>query len=162
VTPWLNRPSEIANLLNPAFCGYLVSTSVKSYQEEAHRPMPLALCALVLPLVLHKATRESLPKDVRTSLLVWLERHQDALVEFPARVERVLPFTRESILFSATHGTLQQIGDGFGIRHDSSLEQPGGQTEEVKHCIGRARFVGKWFAQSGDTATVYHSFGIRP
>ena len=131
--PWSERPTDLANLLNPAFCGFLLYTTVKSYQKEANQGMPFSLCALVLPLVLHKSTRESLPNAVSTTLLSWLEKHQQSLVEFPPRVKSVLPYTREALLFVATRDLLHPVNGNFEVGSASigSTTRVTNQSDEV-------------------------------
>jgi Family of unknown function (DUF6521) len=72
MTPWTERPIELANLLNPAFCGFLIRSAAASYKESKPEGMPFALAFLVLPLVLHVSTRKTLPRSVRTTLISWL------------------------------------------------------------------------------------------
>lgn len=40
---WDERAQEIAFLLNPAFCGRILYTGIKSYSETAHRALPFPL-----------------------------------------------------------------------------------------------------------------------
>ena len=51
---WKMRTREIAYLLNPAFCGRILYTTIRAYNEKSHRAFPFPLVYLVLPLVLHK------------------------------------------------------------------------------------------------------------
>ena len=50
---WEERPIEVANLLNPAFCGRLLYQSIVGHSEYESKDMPYVLFFLVLPLVLH-------------------------------------------------------------------------------------------------------------
>ena len=68
--PWISRVVEEANLFNPAFCATLMAKTVDEYQKKAQHHFPFSLAFLVLPVVLHRATRESLPGSTITSLLV--------------------------------------------------------------------------------------------
>lgn len=163
--PWSERPAELANLLNPAFGGLILFTAVKSFQEQAGHGMPYPFAALVLPLVLHKPTRESLPRDTRTTLLSWLEGQQSLLPHFAPRVTSVLPYTREAIRFVTARGVLRpatggllEVGDG----RVGSSPRLASHSEEVGACLSRAQFVGRWLAQAGDTTTVYQALGIQP
>jgi hypothetical protein len=164
VSRWAERPTELANLLNPAFCGFLLYAAANSYQDEAGQEMPMALCVLVLPLVLHKSTRESLPRAISTTLLAWLAQNQSVLVEFPLRVRNVLPYSREALLFATSRGLLRAVNGGFasGAERVASTTRWAEQSDEVKQCLSKARFLGKWLAQAGDPATIYQSFGIQP
>ena len=46
---WDQRPFEIRNLFNPAFCGLVLSRALHGYEEEDARGMPFSLTLLVLP-----------------------------------------------------------------------------------------------------------------
>ena len=39
---WANRPPEIAALLNPAFCGFLISTGLDAYTKNVNEGAPYA------------------------------------------------------------------------------------------------------------------------
>lgn len=56
--PWSKRTPEIANLLNPSFCAILLYSATFEYQKKAkNNSMPFPLLYLVLPIILHKSTR---------------------------------------------------------------------------------------------------------
>ena len=71
---WTKRPREEANLLNPAFLGLLIERAAHGYHEISGDGLQWPLPYLVLPAVLHKQTREALPKDRRTSMVEWTGR----------------------------------------------------------------------------------------
>jgi hypothetical protein len=54
VKPWNQRPFEIRNVFNPAFCGLVLFRAMQGYEDEDTRGMPFSLSLLVLPLCLHK------------------------------------------------------------------------------------------------------------
>ena len=66
--PWDERSTEEANLLNPAFLTVLSYQCIKGYNETAGKNAPYVLPFLVTSLILHKRTRESLPRGISTSL----------------------------------------------------------------------------------------------
>src|ERR1039457_6981771 len=55
---WNDRPPEIAHLFNPAFCALLIREGVLGFVEVSPGGMPYPLVFLLLPIVLHKATRD--------------------------------------------------------------------------------------------------------
>ena len=55
---WDQRPFEIRNLFNPAFCGVVLYRALCGYEEREPRGIPFSLSLLVLPLCLHKDSRE--------------------------------------------------------------------------------------------------------
>ena len=96
---WKKRPVEYANLLNPAFCSILLHNAVKGYQQEKNRGMPYPLLFLVLPIVLHRSTREALPKRIVTRLHIWLQERPEVRVGFGDRSRDLVLYTKEAITF---------------------------------------------------------------
>jgi hypothetical protein len=160
---WNDRPPEIAHLFNPAFCGLLIREGVVGFMEVSPGGMPYPLVFLLLPIVLHKATRESLPTTIATKMHPWIQHHQEARVGFSDRCAAVAAYTREAILFAASGTLLTFSQDGalqaprLGFRRP-----PWPPDSESMMCSQRARFVGRWLAKAGDNATIFAMWGIRP
>jgi len=85
---WDQRPFEIRNLFNPAFCGLVLFRSLGGYEEKDSRGMPFSLTLLVLPLCLHKHSRETILDNARSYLLKTTEKNQQVMVGFADRVTR--------------------------------------------------------------------------
>lgn len=157
---WVRRPREEAYLLNPPFCGALLSVAVSEYG-----PMPLPLAFLILPVILHKRTREMLPRDTRTSFVTWLQEHAEARVQFSQRMHALKDHTRQALLHSCTHDWLAVDEDGrLQAAVDSTLFRRGDRIlgDEAKQCLRRAKFLGQWFARAGEATTVMALWGVRP
>ena len=77
---WDQRPFEIRNLFNPAFCGLVLFRAIHGYEEEDARGMPFSLSLLVLPLCLHKDSREAIASRPRSYLLKTVEKNQQIMV----------------------------------------------------------------------------------
>jgi hypothetical protein len=161
---WEERTVEESHLLNPAFCCAVLSASAVGYASEASEGIPFALSFLVLPTTLHKHTRESLPRDTRTSLVAWLQNNGEARVGFAQRVLAVRPHTREAILFGTTHGWLTLRGGLIAPTINERTIKNSAQSleTEARECLRRATFVGKWFARAGNASTVMALWGVRP
>jgi hypothetical protein len=163
---WSERAVEEANLFNPAFCATLLAEATDNFTKKANRQFPFALSFLVLPIVLHQGTREELPLSTITSLLPWIQNNRAQLVEFPVRVMRLREITRESILFAVQHGTLTLTEQGdlaIGPKRLSATEKRTTLfTNEVRDCVARAGFIGRWFAAAGTTSTIFAAWGITP
>lgn len=161
--PWQDRPPEVAHLFNPAFCALLLRESVVGYMEGKPEGMPYAIAFLLLPIVLHKSTRSALPNTTATRMHPWLQDHQEARVGFPERCAAVGAYTREGILFAARNSLLAFSQQGLltaprlRIR---GLAWP--QDSESAICRQRARFVGRWLANAGDSQTIFVIWGVRP
>lgn len=162
---WDERPQDVSNLLNPAFLGLLLHKSVRGFKKEASAGMPFELASLVLPFVLHPATRNRLPARISTTLPTWLQLNRDVLVSFPKRTRELLPFTLEALSFLVERGVLAFNAEGridAGVIKVGSMSQYQDATEEIAACCKRAEFVGRWLALAGSTATIYVLLGIRP
>ena len=59
---WAGRPTELAYLFNPAFCGWVLREAVAGYASVKPAGLPLPLAFLILPVVLHRVTRELVPR----------------------------------------------------------------------------------------------------
>lgn len=160
---WNERPFEIAYLLNPAFCSLLIREAVHSFADEEQHGLPYALAFLILPIILHQATREALPERANMRMFDWLDRHPHLKSGFAIRAKSLVPYTRESVIFGIQKDVLavDSIGD---LRSVNSPTQPSAWsiTTEPSECRERARFLGRWFAHTGDVTTIFRLWGVRP
>lgn len=164
-TAWDERPTEVANLLNPAFTGAMLRMAVSGFFREAHTGMPFELAALVLPFALHEATRSRLPRAVSTLLHTWLQENRDVVVQFPERTRSLVPYTKEAIMFACQRGVLTVDDDGTVCPGDAALKQlPSYKktNDDIKAALNRAEFVGRWLALSGTSVTILTLLGVRP
>ena len=163
--PWADRVKEEAYLLNPAFSAINLTAALSGYESTATTGMPFAMSFMVLPVVLHRPTRETLPISTRTSMPAWLQQHAEARVSFFERVTSLRPHTREALHFGLRHGLLT-TGEAGSLRAaqkatrvDRMLDK---MTGEARECGLKARLVGKWLAATGSPATAMALWGIRP
>jgi len=162
--PWDRRPPEIANLLNPAFCSVLLFDTVKQYQSEGFDGLPYPLSFLVLPIILHKNTRQSLPQTRATKMSVWLQDKSFLKIGFAKRARLTVPFTNEAIIYGV-HGEVLSLSDeGLLMSGSSKISNPKKKTldDEIYEYRMKAIFLGKWFSDVGSVATIYALWGIRP
>src|SRR5690242_8788952 len=116
ISAWREQPAEQARLFNPAFLGALIFCAVRGYEaaSDEERGLPYSLAFLALPIVLHKSTRDALPRTISTSLAAWISVNAHAQVGFPARASALVPMVRDAIAV-ACHGGLLEI-DGSQLR----------------------------------------------
>ena len=160
--PWTDRPDEVARLFNPAFWALLVREAIKGYTAGEREGIELGLLFLILPIVLHGRTRGALPTNPATHLQAWLEDNPDVQVGLARRIEAVAPHTREAVVYALQYEALS-VGESGLIRSGTArlrryTPQPGSEAEE---CVQRSGFLGRWFAKTGDPATVLSLWGIR-
>jgi hypothetical protein len=163
---WEDRPEEVANLLNPAFCGHLIYSSVQAHQTENSKPMPYAVAFLVLPLALHATTREAILRAVIRHFEVWIDSNQEIKIGLGCRVRSLVPFARETLAFLLQTGALEIQESDAALLIGKRLRQMRGRlfppSDETKACIKAAAVLGKWFARVNSPATIYASLGLVP
>lgn len=159
---WDQRPFEIRNLFNPAFCGLVLFRAMQGYEEEDARGMPFSLSLLVLPLCLHKDSREVIAGSPRSYLLKTTEKNPQVQVGFADRVTAMLPYAFEGFGLLVERGCISIAPDGRIQTVPDKVRKTVTGTDETKSCQRVARIVGKEFARIADRVTVYTTFGIRP
>ncbi len=159
---WDQRPFEIRNLFNPAFCGLVLFRAMRGYEEKDVRGMPFSLSLLVLPLCLHKDSREVIAGSPRSYLLNTTERNPQVQVGFADRVTAMLPYAFEGFALLMERGCISVAPDGRLQTVPDKVRKTVTGTDETKSCQRVARIVGKEFARIADRVTVYTTFGIRP
>lgn len=159
---WAKRPREIRNLFNPAFCGVVLLRSLASFETAQQIGMPFSLSLLVLPLSLHKASREAIIRGNRSYLTKIVDESPEILVGLPERTKSLLPYTFEA------YGLLMQMG-AISVSADGRISTTRGcirklltGTAESQACQQAAQILGKKFAAIGDRVTIYATFGVRP
>ncbi|SFU21918.1 three component ABC system middle component [Sedimentitalea nanhaiensis] len=159
---WDQRPFEIRNLFNPAFCGLVLFRSLNGYEDEDARGMPFSLSLLVLPLCLHKDSREVIVSSPRSYLLKTTEKNQQLMVGFGDRVSEMLPYAFEGFGLLMERGCINVADNGRIQTVPKKVRKTVSGTAETVDCQKVARIVGREFARIADRATIYATFGIRP
>ena len=161
---WQNRAQAEAHHFNPAYCGALTCEFVHAYESAKNSPVPFALIFCALPIALHPATRDRLPKSIVTGLFPWLENNPDVRVGFADRARNLTPYVREALHYAIARqaicfgtGGVITIGPNRASFTPKTLE---GVTMEVRETVNATRKVARWFAAAGDPTTVLAAWGI--
>ena len=160
---WDQRPFEVRNLFNPAFCGLLLYKAMKGYEQKDPEGMPFSLVLLVLPLCLYRDSREILAENPRSYLLKIVEKNPQLLVGFADRARQLLPYAQEALGFLMSLGCFSVSEEGrLKLLPNAKVRQSLKGTDEAISCQKVAIKIGKDFACIADRVTVYKTFGIRP
>ncbi len=161
--PWEKRPFEIANLLNPAFCSVLVYATVKDFENERKQGMPFALTLLILPLVLHKPTRETLPQTTRTQFQQWVkEQPEEFSLLFAARTRQLLPYSKEALTFGMQRYILEIDESGNVVCGKGHVNIARVVELPIAALIENSKLLGRWFAKEEHETVIFKTLGIRP
>lgn len=159
---WDERPFEVRNLFNPAFCGLILFRAMQGYEEENPDGIPFSLALLVLPLCLQKDSRQVIADSPRSYLLKTVEKNPQLLVGFTDRVTDLMPFALEAFGLLMERGCFVVSQDGRLKTVPDRVRKFVTGTSESVSCQRVARIIGKEFARIADRVTVYTTFGIRP
>jgi hypothetical protein len=160
---WSDRPFEIANNLNPAFCSIIIFDAINNYGSNSDYGMDYPLSFLILPIILHRRSREILPRSVRNRMHVWLQDNSEIRVGFAQRVRSLIPYTEETLRFGLQNRIYKFNEDGGLITvKNKIINHKFPKNSEPDICRQKARLLGRWFAITGETRTIYTMWGIRP
>lgn len=159
---WNRRAREVAYLLNPAFCGRILYTTIYTYVKKTGIAFPFSLVYLILPLVLHKETRTNITS--RTQLHLWVQKNPQLLIDFPKRVSELIPITNEAVEFLFQTGKLE-LTTNAGLKASTAsgkLSKSKCVDAEISDCLSKCEHIARWFATSGKPENVYIALGVRP
>lgn len=161
--PWKDRTEEIANLLNPAFCGEVIRRCVFSYQNKKGGDINIEyeLIFLILPIVLHNATRSKISPRSRKQLHTWLQENQEVRIGFSSRVKQLIPYTKEAISFLMIHEAIQ-FDDSGKVYIPNYTPTNIDVNTQIGGIYKSAEVLGKWFANAGTTTTIFTMWGVKP
>ena len=163
LSSWSERSVINAHLLNPAFCGEVLRRAIKGYTTAKEGSMPFPLVFVILPIVLHKKTRERLPRSTRGTIHAWLSDNNDLKIGLPERVKSLVPYTREALLFSFYHRKIDIFEAGeLGLNSFRTRRIKEQETEEIVAIYKQSDFLGKWLASSGSVQSIYAFIGVKP
>lgn len=163
IKEWENRTAIVANLLNPAFCGEILRRFIKAYNDKSENEVSFLLCFIVLPIVLHKETREQLPKTTNTHLLTWIDSKDALFIDFPNRTKDMNAYTKEALMFLLNQKAII-FNDKSKIETITFRKKKfsGEDTQEAEEILKKAEFLGKWLVKAEDIKTLFSFLRITP
>jgi hypothetical protein len=165
MTAWTDRTIEERALLNPAFCASLIWQFAAAGSVQHQRALTFAESFLLLPIVLPKNSRESLPRSTRTSLAAWVDENPSFQATLAARSRAMIPFTKDALIFGGSRQFLKvsteavHANEEWARRAGLALRQ---SSAETRACLKKAAFLGSWFVETGAANTVMALLGVRP
>ncbi|MFA6270885.1 MAG: three component ABC system middle component [Candidatus Paceibacterota bacterium] len=160
--PWNQRPREIRNLFNPAFCGLVLTRGVEGFSETAKRPMPYSLTLLILPLCLHKRTRQQIKEAPQSYFTKILQDHPEIRIDLAQRARGLFPYTMEAFAYLMSCGAIVVDESGYIALGNKTVRKSITGSQDTKDCQTVARLLGRKLALINDRVTIYATLGIRP
>ncbi len=159
---WDKRPRELRTLFNPAFCGLVLARGIEGFAVAAGCPMPFSLTLLILPLCLHKRTREVLKNANRSYLTNILQDHPEIRVDLAQRARGLFPYSMEAFAYLMACGVIAVDEYGGIAVQEGQIRKKIAGSQDTKDCQVVARALGIKLARINDRATIYTTLGIRP
>ena len=160
---WSERPIIVANALNPAFCGEVLRVAIKSYEDEKKEPFPFPLLFIILPIILHKEIRNSLPKSKSKKFYEWVEEHEKIKLFLPNKIKNLVPYSREALSFLLYYQAIEINNDAtISVIKYRKKKFQYTMESEVENIYDRSKMLGKWLVYMGDVKTVFAIIGIKP
>lgn len=160
--PWHLRPREIRNLFNPAFCGLIIVRGVEGFSDATNNPMPFSLTLLVLPLCLHKPTRDHIKDANRKYFIKILQEHPEIRINLASRIRGFFPYTMEAFSYLMNCGVIRVDKTGGIAINEKVVRKQIVGTQDTKDCQTVAHSLGRKLGLINDRATIYTTLGIRP
>ncbi|WP_273445213.1 three component ABC system middle component [Neolewinella agarilytica] len=161
---WANRSEISANLFNPAFLSEITRIFGKEYLSNTDDDrFTFEQIIIALPIILDKQLRESLPKTKATKFHEWIQINGHLIANFDKKVEAILPYIRESVVFSVNH-EIYSI-DEFGTFELLRTRKPRywrGMLEETEAIFKAAKFLGRWFTEFPKPRVIFALLGVKP
>lgn len=161
---WPVRPTDVANLFNPAFLSMILRRAVDGHERELGVGMPFEMAFVVAPLVLHEDTRERLP-TIAATMQLWIQENREVVIGFPRRAAEIVPFAREAIMFGVQRSVLKIETDGRlskGSKKLVGVTPYQRNSDEIKKIYSKSEFLGRWMTQQSNATTVFAMLGIKP
>jgi hypothetical protein len=156
-------PHEEDALFNPAFLALVLREAAKEHETRTGgRPLPTILSYLVVPLALHRATREALPTNRRTQMGEWVRQHPELLVDLGRHARTLRPYVSRAACLGLRHGVLVAREDGLSAGPINRRPRGMARDADVDDCVRKAGFLGRWFAGQPDVVTTLAIWGLRP
>lgn len=158
---WKERPLEIANLFNPAFCSYIIYITLQETIKLKKSSVPIAILYLILPLLLNKKILANASTKVK--MHVWIQENQSLFIDFSEQVRDFIEITNESIEYLLKFDLIyiNNLGE-FQLKEKKKMNKEAEElNEEILEIKKNVKKIARWFSL-GSTKAIYISLGVRP
>jgi Family of unknown function (DUF6521) len=150
-------------MLNPALIAVVLAAAAREYVGRRDESLPTAYAFLIVPLVLHRDTREQLPRSVTSHWANWASDNPVLIAGFPARAIALREHVREGLRFALRHGVLSidDVG-GLAPAHGKTIVPTTTAAGDIRELVSAAQRVGRWLTKLDLPATAFALLGVRP
>lgn len=153
---------------NPALCSLVLWHFLKGFEEVSKKGCEFPILFLPIPIVLSKNIRQTFHgTNASTSLLTWLSREPQILINMAERIEATNVITKEGIIFGNGNSIIYLNENGYFYSTNKGLVQkrlqelintPDG--EDLKEIFLTSRRLGSWCGQLDSTKIILNIMGL--
>jgi hypothetical protein len=163
LSAWGLRSPTVAAMLNPALIAAVLTVAAREYVGRRSESLPSPYAFLIAPLVLHRDTREELPRSATSHWANWASDNPVLIAGFPARAVALREHVREGLRFGLRHGVLSIDGIGGLVPVDGETIVPAKTADgDIRDLVVAAQRVGRWLTKLDLPATAFALLGVRP
>lgn len=148
-------------MLNPALIAATIAVSAEQYEQRSGHPLPSSMPFIVAPLVLHRETREALPRRISTHWPRWVADHPVLQAGFAPRALSLVGPVRDGLRFGMRVGAFT-VTEGGGLTGALERGVPTSEPGDASSIVRSAAFVGRWLTKLDQPATVFALLGVTP
>jgi hypothetical protein len=162
--PSIERAPEEVALFNAAFIALLVREAAQGHAEQQRDSLglPLVLAYLIVPLALHKPTRDVLPRTVASQMHEWVQNAPLVRVGLADRVRALRPLVGSAVAYGVGTGVVTADAGRLSARRRKTKPTGLWFSQDFEECFKTARFLGRWFERQSDVATALAIWGLKP
>jgi hypothetical protein len=147
-------------MLNPALVAAVLVAAASEYRRVGRGAMPWELAFIIVPLCLHRQSRDELPGRTNAHLPHWVAEHPLLQAGLARRAVDLRWFVLEGLRFAIAHGYLE-LEDGLLVGNWTAKVAPA-DVGDIRSIVKSAAFVGRWLTKTDKTSTVFALFGLAP
>lgn len=156
---------EELSLLNPAYTGFLLYSSIREFSAHKAEGMHCALPFILTPMAVNKYVSGSLPKMFKTPIGVWAAENEGPVSDLHLQASAYNPVVKAALSFLMDKQLLTLTDNGYlQITGKELVKNPGlfSKSADMKEALRVAKFLGRWFSHAPSVETIFAQLGLRP
>tara|TARA_R110002167_G_scaffold254959_1_gene461190 strand:+ start:474 stop:971 length:498 start_codon:yes stop_codon:yes gene_type:complete len=156
---------EELGLLNPAYVGFILYSSIREFVVFKQYGMHCALPFIAIPMAMNKQISNSLPTTFKTPIGSWVASNEGVLAGLYDQAESYNNVVKSSISFLLDRGVVSISENGnLQIENDTLVKSPAlfNKSIDMKEALRASRLIGKWFSHAPSVETIFAQLGVRP
>ncbi|MCU4709990.1 three component ABC system middle component [Acinetobacter pittii] len=156
INKWQSRPPEVRTLLNPAFCGLLLYTSMKEYKKLNKKDISIPLLFLILPLILNMDLRNIITTNKNKNLIYIVNSNKNKFHSFDYIFNYYTEYTYEAIYFLYFNQYIEIAKNNFIIKSKNNKFNDDYLNKYIKDISHLIKILSKVKSDS----TIYSTLGV--